>query len=88
MNISLLSLAIEIIGWAGSVMVLLAYGMNMAGKMKADSILYILLNLFGSICLIINTGYHHAIPSMMVNVLWVLFAIISFISNNKKIKKA
>ena len=68
---------IEILGWLGSVMVILAYALNINKKLDSDSLLYYFLNITGSSLLIINTLYHHAIPSMMVNVVWVLIAIVA-----------
>lgn len=66
---------IEIIGWLGSFMVILAYAMNIFKKISADSVSYYLLNIIGSACLIVNTFYHHAIPSVVVNVIWILIAL-------------
>ncbi|HEY8971303.1 MAG TPA: hypothetical protein VIM64_19500, partial [Puia sp.] len=68
---------IEILGWLGSVMVILAYALNINKKLDSDSLLYYFLNITGSSLLIINTLYHHAIPSMAVNVVWVLIAIVA-----------
>ena len=56
-------------------MVILAYAMNIFKKMAADSVPYYLLNITGSACLIVNTFYHHAIPSVVVNVIWILIAV-------------
>ncbi|TDW96135.1 CBU_0592 family membrane protein [Dinghuibacter silviterrae] len=66
---------IDIIGWLGSALVVFAYAMNMFGRMKAESLPYYLLNISGSACLIVNTYYHHAIPSAVVNVIWVGLAV-------------
>jgi predicted membrane protein len=66
---------IEIIGWLGSFMVIFAYAMNIFKKMSADSFSYYLLNIMGSVFLIVNTFYHHAIPSVAVNIIWVLIAL-------------
>jgi len=68
---------IEILGWMGSVMVILAYALNIYKRLTSDSVLYYFLNIAGSSLLIINTLYHHAIPSMMVNVVWVLIAVVA-----------
>jgi len=68
---------IEILGWLGSVMVILAYALNINKKLDSDSLLYYFLNITGSSLLIINTLYHRAIPSMAVNVVWVLIAIVA-----------
>jgi hypothetical protein len=69
----------EIIGWVGSVLLLSAYSLNILGKLKSTSILYILGNLFGGICFVINTLYHNAYPSALVNFIWVIFALITII---------
>lgn len=72
-------LLIEILGWIGSLFVLVAYALNMNKKLAADSLTYYLLNIFGSAFLIINTAYHHAFPSMAVNIVWVFIPIITII---------
>ena len=46
----------------------------MFGKLATYSIAYYLLNITGSACLIANTIYHHAIPSAVVNIVWIIFA--------------
>jgi len=72
-------MVIDIIGWIGSVMVVMAYAMNMYKKLESDSLPYYLLNIIGSICLVINTIYHHAIPSAVVNVIWVAIALVALL---------
>jgi len=76
-------LLIDIIGWVGSVMVVLAYSLNMFGKMASDSMAYYWLNIIGSICLILNTLFHHALPSAVVNVIWVCIAGVAVIRKKK-----
>jgi hypothetical protein len=68
-------LLIDIIGWLGSFLVVFAYAMNIAKKMDAGSLSYLLLNITGSGCLIANTIYHNAIPSAAVNIVWIAIAI-------------
>ncbi len=68
---------IDIIGWVGSALVVLAYALNMYKKLAADTLAYYLLNITGSVCLIANTMYHRAIPSTAVNVVWVLLALVA-----------
>ena len=77
---------IEILGWTGSLLVLVAYALNMNKKLAADSLIYYLLNISGSALLIINTAYHHAFPSMAVNIIWVLIPVVTLI-RQKIIKK-
>ncbi len=72
-----LFMIVDIIGWVGSALVVLAYAMNLYKKLEADTLPYYLLNIIGSICLIVNTIYHHAIPSAAVNIVWVLLAVVA-----------
>jgi hypothetical protein len=76
---------IDIIGWLGSAFVVIAYFLNIVGKMRADSIPYILMNIAGSACLIVNTVYHKAIPSAAVNVVWIVIAVFALIKRPKKL---
>ncbi|HZE85972.1 MAG TPA: hypothetical protein VE035_16750, partial [Puia sp.] len=69
----------DIIGWIGSVLVIIAYGMNIAKRLASDSTWYYLMNIAGSGCLIVNTFYHHAIPSAVVNIIWVAIAMVALI---------
>ena len=66
---------IDIIGWIGSVEVILAYGLNSYQKLKSDSLLFQGLNLTGALFLIANTVYYGAFPSAVINIVWVGIAI-------------
>jgi hypothetical protein len=68
-------LLVDFAGWAGAIVLLLAYGMVSFKKLAPDSRWYQLLNAFGSACLIVNTVYHHAYPSAAVNVVWIMIAL-------------
>ena len=76
---------IDIIGWIGSALVVIAYTLNIMGKLKAEAISYVLMNLVGSVCLIANTIYHDAIPSTAVNVVWIAVAVIALFRKSKKL---
>lgn len=81
-----MGLFVEIVGWLGSIAVLSAYLMVSFNWGKENKKLYQVLNLFGSICLIINTAYHHAYPSAFVNLIWLIIAIVALF-NIRKMKK-
>lgn len=66
---------IDLIGWLGGGLVLVAYGLISTGRVDNTTVAYHLLNLVGSIFLIINTAYLRAYPSMIVNVIWTGVAI-------------
>jgi hypothetical protein len=66
-----MKLLIEVIGWAGAVMILVAYGLLSAGRMSGRSVAYQVLNVVGATCFVINSGYNGALPSAALNVIWV-----------------
>lgn len=68
-------MVIDIIGWIGSILVVIAYALNIYGKLRSDSTSYYILNISGSAGLIVNTIYHHAIPSAVVNIIWIGIAL-------------
>ena len=65
---------INIFGWIGSVAVISAYGLISANKVNSMSRVYQLLNLLGSVFLVVNTAYYHAFPSTVVNLVWLVIA--------------
>jgi len=68
----------DIIGWIGSIVLLLAYGLNSYQKIKSDSIAYTVLNLIGGISLIIYSFYYSAYANTFVNIVWVLVAFFAW----------
>lgn len=68
-------LIIDILGWVGSVLVVGAYALNISGRLHATTKAYLWANLVGSAFLIVNTLTYGAIPSAMVNIIWVGIAL-------------
>ena len=74
---------IEVIGWIGAVLIVGAYFLNINGKLKSSSMVYILSNLAGGVFFTVNTLVHHAYPSMIVNIIWILIAIAALLKKDK-----
>jgi len=72
-----MNIFIEIAGWLGSFAILLAYGLLSAKKISAYSKTYQLLNIIGSLFLILNTIYHRAIPPATLNLFWLGIGLFS-----------
>ncbi len=66
---------IEIIGWIGTLLLVGAYFLNITGKVKSSSALYIVSNIMGGILFTIYTYAHQTWPNMVVNIVWVIIAI-------------
>lgn len=68
---------INILGWAGTILYLIAYGLVSAKKVEGDSWMYQGLNLIAGAFLIINTLYLKAYPSAGLNIAWVGIAVVT-----------
>jgi hypothetical protein len=64
-------LAIEIIGWTGAALILGAYALISAHKLRSDSVTYHLMNILGAAGFVINSGYNGALPSAVMNIVWI-----------------
>lgn len=72
-------LLIEIAGWIGAGLILLAYALVSAGRIEARSAPFQLLNLFGAAGFVLNSGYHGAWPSAILNIIWIGIATVSLL---------
>ncbi|WP_276484218.1 CBU_0592 family membrane protein [Paraflavitalea pollutisoli] len=70
---------IEVLGWVGSVCIIVAYMLNLNKKLAVDSAAYYGLNIVGSALLIVNTAWHHAYPSMAINIVWVIIPVVTIV---------
>lgn len=75
---------IDLLGWIGSVEVVLAYGLVSYQKIEAKSLIYQGLNLTGGFFLIILTYYYKAYPSTFINVVWLLIAFFAILNMMRK----
>ena len=60
------------VGWAGAILILLAYLLLSAGKLSGQSVIYQWMNVFGAAGFIINGWWHGAIPNTALNVVWMI----------------
>jgi hypothetical protein len=66
-----MKVAIEIIGWTGALLILAAYALLSAGKLRAQSLTYHLMNILGAAGFVVNSGWNGALPSAAMNVVWI-----------------
>lgn len=71
----MLPLLVEIVGWIGAGLILVAYLLLSAGKLQARSFAYQGMNLAGAIAFVVNSGWNGAIPSAALNVVWAFIAL-------------
>lgn len=65
-----MKIAVEVIGWIGAALILGAYALLSAGRVKAESITYQLMNILGAAGFVVNSGWNGALPSAAMNVVW------------------
>jgi len=65
-----MELFVEIAGWFGAVCVLGAYVLLTMKRLDSDTVAFQLLNVVGAAGFIVNTAWHGAIPSTVLNIIW------------------
>jgi len=80
-------LFIEIIGWFGAVLILLAFFLLTHHDLTSRSKLYQGMNLVGAVLLAINLYFNRAFPSFAINIAWFFIAIYGFYKIYKKKSK-
>jgi hypothetical protein len=75
-------------GWVGAACVIVAYALVSYGRMSPASTRYQGLNVAGSVMLIINTAYHAAWPSAVVNIVWAAIALSALVRRTREVPAA
>jgi hypothetical protein len=66
-----MKVAVEVIGWIGAALILGSYALISAGKVRAESLTYQLMNVLGAAGFVVNSGWNGALPSAAMNVIWI-----------------
>lgn len=70
-----MALVVEIFGWAGALLVLGAYVGVSTGRLSGGSVAFQSMNALGAAFFVLNTWWHGAIPSMVLNIIWSLIGV-------------
>ncbi len=73
----------DVIGWAGSLLLVIAYWLLSQNKISPTSSQYQTANIIGSILLFANTFFYGAYPSSALNLIWAGIGAFYFIKNNR-----
>ena len=65
----------EIVGWIGTVLILLAYFLLSIGQIQAESALYQMANALGGIFLVYASVKTKDFPLIVLNAIWFLIAV-------------
>ena len=69
--------AVEIAGWAGASLILGAYLLLSMGKLTGQSLAYQGMNVAGAAGFIVNGWWHGALPSAVLNVIWMMIGAVA-----------
>lgn len=69
------TLLIDILGWLGAAVLLVAYALVSSRRVEGDAAGYQYMNLGGSVLLMVNAAFYGAYPSAFVNVVWLGIAV-------------
>lgn len=76
----------QIAGWAGTFLIILAYFLVSYKKIDAGSRIYQLINLLGAIGVGVNVFYQQAWPAVALQIIWGVIAIVALIRSRKILK--
>ena len=62
------------IGMVGVFLVLFAYFSMQIGKMDAEKLKFSLINLVGSVLILVSLCYHLNVPSLVIEIAWMLIS--------------
>jgi hypothetical protein len=66
-------------GWIGMVLIIGAYIAVSFGWLGGTTLEFQVVNLVGGLAIAVNTYYHKAYPSLAVNIIWSIIAVIACI---------
>jgi hypothetical protein len=81
-----MKLAVEIVGWAGAALILGAYALLSAGKLRSDSLTYHAMNILGAAGFVVNSGWNGALPSAAMNLVWMFIGVYGLHQRKLQIK--
>ncbi|WP_327754240.1 hypothetical protein VVT58_03020 [Sphingobium sp. SJ10-10] len=65
-----MTILVEAVGWLGAILVLGAYILVSMGRLSGASPAFQWMNALGAAFFVLNTWWHGAIPSMVLNIIW------------------
>ncbi len=74
-----MTIMIEIIGWAAALLILVSYLLVSMGRLSGTSVAFQWMNVVGAAGFILNSGWHGALPSVVLNIAWAAIGIFTLV---------
>jgi hypothetical protein len=75
MTMAAMGLLLDAVGWLGAGLLLYGYAMVSSSRLSGESVAYQLINLGGSVGLMINSASQAAWPSALLNLIWAAIGV-------------
>ena len=75
---------IEAAGWLGALLILGSYILVSAGKLTGQSPTFQWMNVAGALGFVVNSGWHGAVPSTVLNVVWAFVGLLTLWKLNRR----
>jgi hypothetical protein len=72
-----MNILIEAVGWVGALLILASYALLSSGRLDGRSRAYQLLNFFGALGFVVNSGWNGAWPSAVLNIVWMGIGVVT-----------
>ena len=74
-----MTIIIEIIGWAAALLILVSYLLVSMGRLSGTSVAFQWMNVVGAAGFVLNSGWHGALPSAVLNIAWAGIGIFTLV---------
>jgi hypothetical protein len=75
----------SVLGWVGVVCILSAYAANSFSLLSSQSLLYLILNIVGSVGIVVEAKQKKDLPALFLNIIWASIACIGILKTTMKI---
>lgn len=79
-----MTLAIEAAGWASALLILGSYILVSTGRLSGQSPAFQWMNVAGALGFVVNSGWHGAVPSTALNVVWATVGLLTLWNLNRR----
>jgi hypothetical protein len=79
-----MDIVMGIVGWVGTALLIVAYALLTAGRLRAGGWMYQTMNLIGGLALLVNCVSLSAWPSAALNVVWFSIGAVGLIRSRRR----
>lgn len=69
--------AVEIAGWSGAGVLLVAYALVSLRRLRGDGVLFQIMNILGAAGIALHSGTNRAWASVVVNLVWIAIGLVA-----------